>query len=168
MGLDQRRLSPSRNVKLKGITMNRFSDLLTLIEGDTSLRMLELSGKRREIIIEALRIAAAGVLPDIPHASSVERKIVGKLVTDLLAAGFPLSVNDGEEITVKKSTNPNEIYAALSSTDQDYLVVHTKGNPWIRLVWGNDHDVISDYLTSLNSYIEPVEEFAEKLRSGAC
>lgn len=40
--------------------MNRFTELLAIVESD-EFRMLELSGKRRETIVEALRIANAGV-----------------------------------------------------------------------------------------------------------
>lgn len=149
--------------------MNRFTELLAVFESDIASQGLSVTGKRRETIIEALRIAAAGVLPDIPNASTIERKIVGRLVTDLLAAGFSLSVNDGEEITVQKSTDADAIYAALSSTDQDYLYVHRpndKREPWIRLVWGNDCCVISDYLTSLDTWVDPVQQFATELEDG--
>lgn len=149
--------------------MNRFAELLTIFESDASNRSLEISGKRRDLVIEALRIAATYIpLPPIPHASNIERQIVGRLVEDLLAAGCSLSVNDGEEVTVKKSTDKPAIYAALSSTDSDYLFVHRPGDkrdPWIRLVWGNDAAVISDYLTSLDDLIAGAQALADQLDS---
>lgn len=111
------------------------------------------------------RSEEAPELAPIPHASAAEKLIVGKLVTDLLAAGYPLSVNDGEEVTVSKSTDAATIFAALSSTDMDLLIVHSVGraNRWVSLVWGNDCDVISDYLTSLEDLIAGANALAEEL-----
>lgn len=143
----------------------QFRELLAVFENAKSNTSIEISGKRRELMIVALRIAIAE-LPCIPHASDTERRIVGKLVEDLLAAGFALSVNDGEEVTVSKSKDPTEIYAALSSTDTDLLMVHSTNDVrdrWIRLVWGNDCDVISDYLTSLEPFLAGAEALAEEL-----
>lgn len=144
---------------------DQFRKLLAVFENAKSNTSIDISGDRREIIIVALRIAIAE-LPCILHASDIERRIVGKLVEDLLAAGFSLSVNDGEEVTVSKSKDPNQIYAALSSTDSDYLLVHSTNDVrdrWVRLVWGNDEAVISDYLTSLDPYLAGAHALAEEL-----
>lgn len=150
--------------------MNKFTELLAVLEGDHSNRSLSISGARRETIIEALHIAAAGVLPAIPHASYIEKKIVERLVTDLIAAGFSLSVNDGEEVTVERSTDIQAIFAALSSTDSDYLLVHSvpmkrDEHRWVRLIWGNDVDVISDYHTSLEPYLAGANALANEIDS---
>lgn len=106
-------------------------------------------------------------LPPIPHASTNEKLIVGKLVTDILAAGFPISVNDGEEITVSESTDPAAIFPALCSTDEDILYVHKPNgmHPFIKLVWGNDCDVISDYAVSLEPLIKGAEKLANELEA---
>lgn len=148
--------------------MNRFTELLAVFESDVSNQGLTISGKRRDTVIEALRIAAAYVqLPAIPHATDNEKKIVGKLVEDFLAAGFSLSVNDGEEVTVKNSTDAAEIYAALSSTGEDYLIVHQhkQRDRWVRLIWGNDVDIISDYHVSLEDHMIEANALANKLDS---
>lgn len=106
------------------------------------------------------------ILPPIPHASTNEKLIVGKLVCDLLAAGFALTVDDGEEKTIKRSTDAAAIFKALSSTEMDRLYV-SKGavnyDGWVLLVWGNDTDVISDYTTNLQAIMEPVNEFVNSL-----
>lgn len=145
--------------------MNRFTELLALIE--TSPRTFEMSTSRRDTIIEALKIAANyAPLPAIPHATDNEKRIVGKLVTDLLEIpGLTLSVNDGEEVTVKRSTDTAQIYAALSSTGEDYVLVHELGKTdrWVRLIWGNDVDVISDYHVSLERYIAGANALANEL-----
>lgn len=147
--------------------MNRFTELLSVLESDASNRSIEISGKRRDTIIEALKIAASYVpLPAIPHATDNEKRIVGKLVTELLEIqGLTLSVNDGEEVTVKRSTDAAQIYAALSSTGEDYLIVHELGmtDRWVRLIWGNDVDVISDYHVKLERYIAGANALANEL-----
>lgn len=145
--------------------MNRFTELLSVFESDASNRSLDISGKRRDTVIEALRIAAASDLAPIPDASDNEKRIVGKLVTDLLAEGLCLSVNDGEEITVKRSTDATEIFVALGSTGEDYLIVHFPAHRdcWIRLIWGNDVDVISDYHVSLEKLLAGANALANEL-----
>lgn len=90
----------------------------------------------------------------------IEQTITRKVVDVLLAAGYLLGVNDGDETVVHHSTNKKVILDALFNTDEDYLYVYEdddKGDPtnvlyderpnyWVRLVYGNDGwDVISDY-----------------------
>lgn len=144
-----------------------YTELIAVFEQTEEGRNAYLTEARRTVILNALRIAAAYVpLPAIPHASDTEKKIVGKLVTELLEIpGLTLSVNDGEEITVKRSTDTAAIYAALSSTGEDYLIVHELGmtDRWVRLIWGNDVDVISDYHTSLERYIAGANALAREL-----
>ena len=146
--------------------MNRFTELLAVFESDASNRSIEISGKRRDTVIEALRIAASSDLAPIENATDNEKKIVGKLVTDLLASGFSLSVNDGEEITVKSSTDADAIFKALGSTGEDYLIVHQPTNSrtnWVRLIWGNDVDVISDYHVALEPHMTGANTLANEL-----
>ena len=65
--------------------------------------------------------AEAVTIPPIPHGSTVEKIIVGKLVEGFLAAGYSLSVYDGEEVTVERSSNPVVIFEEIDgewSVDQ--------------------------------------------------
>lgn len=143
---------------------NCFTELLTLLE--TSPRSFEMSTARRETIMDALRIASTyAPLPAIPHATDNEKRIVGKLVTDLLAAGLCISVNDGEDFPLRISTDADAIYAALSSAGEDYLIVHqpTLADRWVRLIWGNDVDVISDYQVSLEKLLTGANALAVEL-----
>lgn len=149
---------------------NRFNDLLNLIEGDTALRMLELSGKRRDVVIEALRIAANSQLAPIENASDIEKRICGRLVSDLLADGYSITIyNGGDEAELTKSTDEATIYAAMAATDQDELVIHSgptaKRAGWVRLVYGNDVDVISDYTTNLDKVLAGANALANELDS---
>jgi hypothetical protein len=87
-----------------------------------------------------------------------EGKMCGALVQALLDRGATVSVNDGEEWVVKRSTDKATIIAALFSTDEDQLVARdAEGNRlgWFHLVYGNDGtDVLSDY--SANDYCEAI------------
>lgn len=86
-------------------------------------------------------------------ATAGERRRASRLVSALLAAGYRLSVNDGEEWTVKQSRNKGEVMAALATTGEDYLKAHqeevtkTKEGRHVRkvvasfcLIWGNARD----------------------------
>jgi hypothetical protein len=107
-------------------------------------------------------------IPAIPHVSEIEKRIAGKIVTDLLAAGYQITVNDGEEDTVVRSTDPDRIFEAMGSTDADVLKV--TGNPaphrkrsFVAFVWGNGRDCIHDYGMNIADLIEPACEYADKL-----
>lgn len=105
-------------------------------------------------------------LPAIPHASDVEKAIVGRLVTDLLAAGLTISVwNGGDEAELVDSSDAEAIFAELCASDQDELTMEGPDGyaGWIRLVWGNDHSVISDYTTRLEAIMAPANKLADDL-----
>ncbi len=104
--------------------------------------------------------------PPIPHASVIEKQIVGRLVADLLAAGYAISVNDGEEQVLNQSIRAEEIWPVLSSTDTDTLNVAAEGkkSSFVFLVWGNDCDVISDYGVSLENVLVDANKLAEALQ----
>lgn len=87
----------------------------------------------------------------LEYATYHEARIARKIVKDALANGWTVSVNDGEEWTVKNSTDSRTILDAMCSTDSDVLRLRDAageaiGNIW--LVWGNDEDVISDHTDS--------------------
>lgn len=122
--------------------------------------------------IEEARKIVKAEFPNIPHASGVEKRIVGRLVVDLLAAGFNITIDDGggiAESPLKRSTDADAIFAALSSTDSDRLYVdaaHRGGySGWVYLVWGNDDCVISDYTTNLEQHLAAANKLAEELEA---
>lgn len=106
-------------------------------------------------------------LPPIPHGTTNEKLIVGKLVTDLLAAGLHLSIwNGGDEPELDHSTDAAAIFAALAASDQDEVICYdlTKRRMgWILLIWGNDCSVISNYNTSLETLLAGANAFADEL-----
>jgi len=106
-------------------------------------------------------------LPPIPHCNTIERLIAGRLVEAALAAGYWISVYDGEETTVSRSTDPAVIFPALCSTDHDVLNFgrgSARRAGWIALIWGNGRDLISDYTDNeaSNALVDPVTEWADK------
>lgn len=115
---------------------------------------------------------AAARTGDLARRIRTEGKIARKLVSELLARGFTVSVNDGEEWTVNRSTDKAEIIGALFSTDEDVIRGFRPDGPTIGmayLVYGNDgYDVINDYTCDgemekimeevINPYCDKLEE----------
>jgi hypothetical protein len=83
-----------------------------------------------------------------------ERRTVTRLLAAVLSRDYTVSVNDGEEWTVKNSSSSNEITAALATTGEDTLLIRSNEGiiGRIYLVWGNDADgseLIADYTDTL-------------------
>lgn len=101
----------------------------------------------------------------------IERTIITKIITDVLALGCSISVNDGEEWVLKKSNSKKLILAALFSTDEDIMAIYDAegvklGTIW--LVYGNDgYDVISDYSVSLEDILKNATMLAESFDDGS-
>lgn len=98
-----------------------------------------------------------------------EMQIAGKLIDDALELGCTLSVNDGEEWTVKRSQDKTAILQALATTDADLLKVRTADGLElgdVLLIWGNDCDLISDNTDneSMKILLADAEALAEALR----
>jgi len=79
------------------------------------------------------------------YASKGEARAARSLIHHARRLGYCVSVNDGEEWTVRASTDRNEILSALASTGQD-TVRCAKGTgdqktvAVFYLVWGNEED----------------------------
>lgn len=102
---------------------------------------------------------------------TIEGRVVGKLVDHALATGHTVSVQDGEDVVLTRSTNRAAILAACFSTDEDRLFFYAGNAPqrfgYVYLVYGNSgFDVISDYgskdLDAFSAWMKPVEDYAEK------
>lgn len=88
------------------------------------------------------------------HRNEIERQIIVLLVEDMLAAGYAVGVNDGAETVLAPQRDEATLFAAMSSTGEDYLVFRrdpsgTGHDGWVRLIYGNGCDVVSDYTTNL-------------------
>jgi len=101
----------------------------------------------------------------------IERKIVGRIITDALKAGFCVTVSYGEgDYPVRHSTNRADILKAMWACDEESLIFHTadgrERRGWVQLIYGNGNngcDVVCDYATSLEPIMEPVQKLAEQL-----
>jgi len=107
----------------------------------------------------------------IPNAAAraritIERKIVTRLIDDLLAAGCELSVFDGEE-QHPWTTDRTAVIRDIMNTDEDGLMVRRasdglKGS--VYLVYGNDGwDVIADHTVNLEPLLAGVNGYALSL-----
>jgi hypothetical protein len=101
-----------------------------------------------------------------------EREIIERLVSDVLAAGYVVSVFDGEATALKRSDDLSEIMGALASTDMDTLIVSESplgvwlGN--VDLVYGNDPwEVIADHTDTplMRDLLAGAEAVADKIEA---
>lgn len=110
--------------------------------------------------------------------AKVEQAQAMRLITDALFAGYAISVNDGEETTVRKSRNAKELVDAMGTTEADTLTFHATdtvgdgdarcvGSAW--LIYGNGRDLISDHTfnDAMHSLLTPISTWAEAIE-GAC
>ena len=104
------------------------------------------------------------------YATAGEARVARKLVRAAIAAGYSVSVNDGEEWTVKRSTSTKVIFDALATTGEDTIGISaadpSKTIGWhgagsFLLVYGNDpsgEEIIADH--SDNEVCEALYEAA--------
>lgn len=122
-----------------------------------------------EVRAEAERKAKAQKAIDARIAC--ERKVVRRTVRTLLAAGYAITVNNGEDAPIRRSKSINAIMAEVQACDEEWLHVlrQDETGAWKRigtifLVYGNSGpEVIADYSTSLETVLEPVMAYCEKL-----
>lgn len=91
------------------------------------------------------------------YATAGEARAARKLIRAALAEGWTVSVNDGEETTVRRSSRESEILDALCTTGEDIVTIHlpvggkSGGTFW--LIYGNDpsgEELFSDYSDNEN------------------
>ena len=89
----------------------------------------------------------------------IERKIARLVLDDLFAAGYRVTVCDGEENVITREPGEGAVQACLNEmfhTDEAHLFVKKPGGDehgsFVSFYWGNAADCIHDYGNSL----EPV------------
>ena len=102
------------------------------------------------------------------YTTAGERTIARKLVKAALDAGYSVSVNDGQEWTVKSAWRLKTVLDALATTGEDILHLRdAAGEPVGRfyLIWGNedtgeclvyDHSA-NDICEALYNVAQPVD-----------
>ena len=82
---------------------------------------------------------------------STEKSVAGKLVKAILETGCTISIHEGEDWAISRSTSQSDIYAALNSTGEDTIFARNSERKLMgtfSLVWGNEADgseLISDH-----------------------
>lgn len=104
------------------------------------------------------------------HDPDPEARIIDCLLDHALATGHNLSVNDGEETTLRYSTDRAAIRAAMQTTELDTLTVRkgTRYIGFVLLIYGNGCDLISDYSDrqpALDALLAPALALAESLNA---
>lgn len=103
---------------------------------------------------------------EIAKRQKIEKKIVARIISDAIRAGYSLSVNNGEEIVIRKSRDKAAILAEMFSVDTEHLVYHKDGvrQGSVFLVYGNDGwDVICDYTTNLDPILRGAMRLGDRL-----
>lgn len=97
----------------------------------------------------------------------VEREIAAQVIKDVLAAGYTIDVNNGEDTVIAKSADADKILAAMFTTDQDTLMVYEVTSDaasfgWVTFIYGNDgYDVVHDYTTNLEAVMTNATKLAD-------
>lgn len=101
---------------------------------------------------------------NLTTAHKIERDIVRAIIKQAFAEGFTLGVEDGEDITLSNSADQTAVEEALCTTDEDLLIFYRDGKSvgWVKLIYGNREDVISDYTTNLEDVLKPANKLAEE------
>ncbi len=88
-----------------------------------------------------------------------EATIARKVIRAMKDAGKPITIvfDGGERVAVD---GENAILNEVFNLDESYLI--TEDGSWIRLVMGNDFDIICDYTTNLEDILQPVHEWIER------
>lgn len=103
-----------------------------------------------------------------------EDSIIDCLLNVILNAGYCVSVNDGEETVVVRSTDKEEIVSSLRSTESDWIRIFKPGEAYhvgsIELIYNNGSDGVdlisntaANDLDALDQLLIPVYEFIETL-----
>ena len=102
---------------------------------------------------------------DVAKRQKIEKRIVSRLVSDAIKAGYTISVDNLNEVVIKQSKNKKAIMAEIMSVDEEHLVLHKDGRQGRGLLtYGNDgYDVICDYNTSLETVIKGANDLADKI-----
>lgn len=136
--------------------------MTTSTKGDTQMRNVQLS--------EAQKAAATrNVHPAVVERVLAELRVLKMVCEVAIEAGHCVSLQDGEEWTVKRSINVDELVAAAQTTDMDRLQIRKIDEVstclgTVLFVYGNSGgEVIADYSCALEDFLAPVTEYTDYL-----
>ncbi len=82
------------------------------------------------------------------YAPKIAADIARGLIDLAFAKGYTVSVNDGEEWTVERSSDREAVLGALATTEADTLVFRREDGSrvgFVWLIWQNGIDAASDW-----------------------
>lgn len=98
-----------------------------------------------------------------------ETQVINALITSIFREGLSISVYDGMEYAIRRSTVRKDIQKEVAATDETTIVIHDmegnrKGAFW--LIHGNRAHVITDYTDNevcnrIYNRVEPTVEYWE-------
>jgi hypothetical protein len=110
--------------------------------------------------------------PMVKARQRIERNIARRFILDAIHAGHALNVNNGGDSheLPAPSTKAKEVLAAMFATDDEHLIVYSKGvggrwvrTGWVYLVYGNSGwDVVSDHTTNLKDLMKGAMALADR------
>ena len=97
-----------------------------------------------------------------------ERRMRRAVVCGLVRAGYAVTIDNGEAIEVRRSTNAAELMDNLSQTDADRLDCYREGERevagWVLLVYGNDpSELVADCTMNMESALAAATALAHRL-----
>ena len=105
------------------------------------------------------------------NIEEMEHAVIEAALDSLLAAGYFITVDDGEDFPVKKSRDKDKILEALGSVVSESLIVYEatgvgfKSVGSINLIYGNDGwDVIADNSGNLEWILSNATLVSEELQ----
>lgn len=102
----------------------------------------------------------------LEERKAVEKRIASAVIRSGLNAGYTITVNDGEGMPVKRSSDHDVILAAMFSVDEEHLEFFKEGKRvgWVFFVYGNDGwDVICDHTVNLSDILEEANRIADEV-----
>lgn len=90
-----------------------------------------------------------------------ETAVLEHLLSVILAKGWHISVNDGEEWVVRKSRDQGLISKALGSTGEDTLRIRDDEGQHVGTIWliyGNGYDVINNHTCDRHAEFDALME----------
>jgi hypothetical protein len=90
------------------------------------------------------------------NVQEMDEAIVRQVVATAIAAGYVLTVFDGEEYPIKECGDAEKVFAAMRATDDDRLDIMKDGRRigWVYFVYGNTGwDVICDHSNGIEELL---------------
>jgi hypothetical protein len=100
----------------------------------------------------------------IEQRQKIERKVVRAILAKAKKEGYAIAIDNGEE-RIRLSGTIKSMLEQCFSVDEEAIILKKGGRVSnIFLVYGNSgHDVITDYSTSLEEFLSPIEALCEKI-----